>query len=458
MKKLYKYLIVIALVCSSFVSKAQNDGIGFTLLPQIPYGNYYNPGIRVDNRGMVGVAFSNINFSMYNSSVKYSNLYGSDKSVIDAVKFVNSLKNDNVINTNFSLDLVNVGFRVKNLFFNIDWRMRMTGQFNYSQDFVGLFVLGNAHYMGANNPCDFGLGMDLSLYHEWGISAQYNVNDKLTVGIRPKVLSGIANATVENKQTKIYTDPTTYAITADVDLNIHMASLLEGNVQKMEDVGKMIDSVTSKDLLDFGENIGFGVDFGASYKIDEHFGVAAGVYDLGYIKWTDAKVKRVEKSNVTLNDALFNDYSQLTTFEIDYKSMVQDVIDEVWGNEVLENGADYKTYLKTRLMIQGYYELNPMVRATAIGQLYFDKGKVHPALTIAYSGCFWNHLNLTVNCTMSKYTGTGMGIGIGGHFGPFNIYAVTDNFLNVTKIGAPALELASSFRQANARFGIVWSW
>jgi hypothetical protein len=220
----------------------------------------------------------------------------------------------------------------------------------------------------------------------------------------------------------------------------------------------MIDSVTSKDLLDFGENIGFGVDFGASYIIDEHFGVAAGVYDLGYIKWTDAKVKRVEKSNVTLNDALFNDYSQLTTFEIDYKSMVQDVIDEVWGNEVLENGADYKTYLKTRLMIQGYYELNPMVRATAIGQLYFDKGKVHPALTIAYSGCFWNHLNLTVNCTLSKYTGTGMGIGIGGHFGPFNIYAVTDNFLNVTKIGAPALELASSFRQANARFGIVWSW
>lgn len=458
MKNLYKYLIVIALVCSSFVSKAQNDGIGFTLLPQIPYGNYYNPGIRVDDNGMVGVAFSNINISMYNSSVKYSNLYGNDKTIIDAVKFVNSLKDDNVINTNFSLDIVNVGFRVKNLFFNIDWRLRMTGQFNYSQDFVGFFVFGNAHYMGANNPCDFGLGLDMSLYHEWGISAQYNINDKLTVGIRPKVLSGIANATIDNKQTKIYTDPTTYAITADVDLNIHMASLLEGNVQKIEDVGKMVDSVSSKDILDFGENIGFGVDFGASYKINEHFGVAAGVYDLGYIKWTDAKVKRVEKSNVTLNDALFDDYSQLTTFEIDYNSMVQDVIDEVWGNEVLENGADYKTYLKTRLMIQGYYELNPMVRATAIGQLYFNKGKVHPALTLAYSGCFWNHLNLTVNCTMSKYTGTGVGIGIGGHFGSFNIYAVTDNFLNVTKIGAPALELASSFRQANARFGIVWSW
>jgi len=458
MKKLYKYLIVIALVCLSFGSKAQNDGIGFTLLPQIPYGNYYNPGIKMPIRGMVGVAFSNMNVSMFNSSVKYSNLYGADKTVIDAVKFVNSLDEDNLINANFSMDLVNVGFRVKKLFFNIDWRLRMEGQFNFSKDFVGLFVYGNAHYMGMDNPCDFIVGMDASVFHEWAISAQYEVNDKLTVGIRPKVLSGIANVTVDNKNTKIYTDPNTYAISADVDLNVHMASLLEGNVDKLTDFTKMLDSVSANDMLDFGENIGFGVDFGASYTINEHWGVAAGIYDLGYIKWTDAKVKNIEKSNVSINDALFNDYHDLTTFEIDYKSMVENVIDEVWGAEVLENGADYKTSLRTRFMVQGYYEYNPMVRATAIGQLYFNKGKVHPALTLAYSGCFWNHLNLTVNCTMSKYTGTGLGIGIGGHFGPFNIYAVTDNFLNVTKIGSPALELASSYRQANARFGIVWSW
>ena len=458
MKKLYKYLIVIALVCSSFVSKAQNDGIGMTLLPNIPYANYYNPGIRMPNNGMVGVAFSNINVSMFNSSIKYKNLFGSDKTVIDAVKFVNSLDDDNTINANFSMDLVNVGFRVKKLFFNIDWRLRMTGEFGYSQDFVGLFVYGNAHYMGVDNPCDFSLGLDASVFHEFGISAQYEVNDKLTVGIRPKILSGIANIVMDNKDTKIFTDPNTYAISADVDLNIKMASLLEGNPQKLEDIGKMLDSVTSSDMMDFGENIGFGFDFGASYTINEHFGVAAGVYDLGYIKWTDAKVKNVNKTAVTINDALFDDYSQLADFELDYKSMVQDIVDEVWGDGLLEQGADYKTYLKTRFMVQGYYELNPMVRATAIGQMYFVKGKVHPALTLAYSGNFWNHLSLTLNCTLSKYTGTAMGAGIGAHFGAFNIYAVTDNVLSVTKIGAPAFETASTYRQASARFGIVFAW
>ena len=458
MKKLYKYLIVIALVCSSFVSKAQNDGIGFTLLPQIPYANFYNPGIRMEQRGIVGVVFSNFNISMYNSDIKYKNLVGSTKTVIDAVKFVNSLDNNNTINANFSLDLVNVGFRVaQNLFFNIDLRLRMTGSFDYSKDFVGFFVFGNGNYLG-ENYCDFTLGADISAFHEFGISAQYNVNEKLTVGIRPKILSGIANATVNNRDTKIYTDPNTYAISADVDLSVKMASLLEGNASQLSDITKMIDSVTAKDLFDIGENLGFGIDLGASYIINEHWGVAAGIYDLGYIKWTDAKVKEVHKTEVNINDALFTDYTDLTTLNIDYKSMVDNVITEVWGNELLERGADYKTYLKTRFMAQGYYEYNPMLRATAIGQLYFVKGKVHPALTLAYSGCFWNHLNLTLNTTLSKYTGTTVGFGIGGHFGPFNIYAVTDNILSVAQIGHPVLEMASSLRQSNIRCGIVWSW
>lgn len=459
MKRLYKYLIVIALVCSSVFAKAQNDGIGLTLLPQMPYVNYYNPGISVPYRGMVGVAFSNINVSMFNSSIKYNNIFVDNGTTIDAVKFANSLSDNNVVNTNFSMDLVNVGFRVKKLFFNIDWRLRMVVRFNFSKDFVGFFAYGNAHYLGADNPCDFNIGINASLFEEIGISAQYAVNDKLTIGIRPKILSGIANAVLENKETKIYTDANTFAMSADVDLHVKMASLLEGDISKFEDIGKMLDSTNANDFLDFEENLGFGVDFGASYVFNERFGVAAGVYDLGFIRWTDVKTKPVQQSNISLGEALFTDYNDIATFNLDnYQTMLEDIVDEVWGNEDLERGPDYKTYLQTRLMVQGYYELHPMVRFTGVGQLYFDKGKVHPAFTLAYSGNFWNHINLTLNYTLSKYTGSGLGMGLGFHFGPFNMYAVTDNILAVTRANSPIAEFASAYQQVNARFGIVWTW
>lgn len=455
MKKMYRFLIVTALVCSSLLTKAQNDGLGLTLLPQMPYMNYYNPGITVPYNGMFGFAISNINYSMYNSSISYKNIFGEDESVIDAVKFVNSLKDRNVVNANISLDYMNIGFRVKKLFFNIDWRMRITEEFSYSKDFVGFFVFGNGHYMGEDNPCNFNLGIDMSVYHEMGISAQYSLNDKLTFGIRPKILSGVANATFDNEETKIFTDPETYAISADVDLNVHMASLIEGDIHELSDVGKMIDSIQMSDMLDFGENLGFGIDFGASYKFNDNFGVAAGVYDLGYIKWTDAKVKKVYKTDVTINDALFDDYHDLTNMELDFESMLNDIIDEVWGDELLENGAEYKTYLRTRMMLQGYYELHPMLRVTALGQVYFVKGNVYPAMTLAYSGNFWNILNLTVNYTMSNYTGSSLGAGLGLHLGPLNFFAVTDNILSVTNIGKPIAELATEYKTANIRLGLV---
>ena len=98
-----------------------------------------------------------------------------------------------------------------------------------------------------------------------------------------------------------------------------------------------------------------------------------------------------------------------------------------------------------------------MVRFSALTQLYFVDGTVKPALTLAYSGVFWDHVNLTVNGTLSKYTGSSIGMGLGLHFGAFNFFVATDNVLGFAKVGSPALELASSYRSANIRTGIVFS-
>lgn len=456
MRKLYKYLLVVALICSTLVTKAQNDGIGFTMLPQMPFANYYNPGAKLPYLGVAGgLGFSNFNVSEYNSSLKYKNLFGSDKSKIDAVKFVNSLGDDNDIRANFSMDLINAGFKVKRLYFSLDWRMRMESNLSYSKDFLGLFVFGNAHYM--NDPCDFKVGMDVTMFAEYALGVQWAVNDKLTLGVRPKFLSGIANVHIASDETRIYTDPDSYAITADIDFNIKAATILKVDVTSMKDIIDIIDTMDIKNMLDIKENVGFGVDFGAEYVFNEHWGVSAGVYDLGYIKWRNSKEKTKKNTNVLVHDVLFDNYHDLTDFELDYKSMLGDVIDDVWGNDTLTIGDDYKTSLTTRFMMQGYYELNPMVRFTALGQLYFVDGKMKPALTLAYSGLFWNHVNVTVNGTLSKYTGSSFGLGLGLHFGAFNFFLVSDNILCLAKVGTPALELASSYRSANIRTGIIFT-
>ena len=103
------------------------------------------------------------------------------------------------------------------------------------------------------------------------------------------------------------------------------------------------------------------------------------------------------------------------------------------------------------------YELMPMARFTAIGQMYYINKQFRPALTVAYSGSFFRFLNFTASYTASKYSGNYVGAGLSLNFGPLNIYAVTDNIMILTKINAPTAELATSYDAANVRFGIVFT-
>lgn len=461
MKKLVRLFLVVAAIAASLVTKAQNDGITFTLLPQMPYTNYLNPGIRVPYKGVFGIGVSNINYSIFNSSIRYNNIYGQNaqgEDVIDAVKLVNSLdEHDNFINGNFSFDVLNVGFRVNKLFFNIDWRMKINSELQFSKDFLGFFVLGNGHYLGPDNPCDFNVGIDISAYSEFGVGIQYDVNDHLTVGVRPKFLLGVSNVVVNNDQTKIYTDADSYAITADVNLNIKASSNLNWQMDYIGDLTKFVDfeNMGIKDFFNFKKSYGFGVDLGASYVFNKHFGVAAGAYDIGFITWRKTKVKNTSVENVVINNTVFGEIDDLADMNLDYKSMLGKVVDEIWGDDALNDGEDYTNYLKTKIMLQGYYELNPMLRLTAIGQMYYVKEQMRPAFTIAYSGAFLRFLNLSVSYTNSKYAGNSIGAGIGFHVGPLNLYAVTDNLMVLTKIAAPTVEMSTTYNAVNFRFGLL---
>ena len=455
-----------ALSLMTITSKAQNDGITLTLLPHFSYNNMYNPGIPIESNFVLGAGISNLNFSVFNSSIKYNNLYtiGEDGSrILDADRFIQSLdEHDNFINTNFSMDILRLGMRFGKLFIDMDYRMKYNGEFHYSKDFFGFFVNGNGHYLGKDNPADFSIGADVNLYSELSLGLQYQVNDKLSVGIRPKLLIGMANLSVNDDGTKIYTDENTYEMTADVNLNIAAATILDmDDISRLTDFGgyfEGMDTIILENIFDIHENMGYGIDFGFSYDLNKHFGIAAGVYDLGYITWKDTKVKHNHKDNVVINDAIFDSYEDVLNMNIDFSDLYGTLVEDVWTNDSIYNGGDYKTSLKTRIMLQAYFELCPLARFTAISQMYYVKDQFRPALTLAYSGSFWRLLNFTASYTRSKYAGNSIGAGIGINLGPLNIYAITDNIMIATKYNASMMEMLTTYDTANIRLGLVFTF
>lgn len=463
MKRTYRFFLAVLFVLTAISAEAQNEGLTLSLLRDMPYNNYLNPGNRVKYKGIVGFGISNINLGVLNTSIKYDNIYRFEDGVpvsIDANKFIQSLnEKDNSVRADFSLDMLNAGFRVNKLFFNIDWRLKMNAGLDYSKDFVGFFILGNGNYMGLDNPADFNINTDATLYSEIGVGVQYEVNDKLTVGVRPKVLFGLANAEINSDRTCIYTDPDTYGISASVDLDVKTSSVFGSKIGRIGDLTNLFNTdsiMNTRGRGNYVENLGLGIDFGASYVINEHWGVSASVCDLGFIQWKNAKVKSVHVEDTQVVGQIIDDISNID-LGIDYKSMVDQLLKNVWGNDSLFGGYSYKTYLNSRVVVDGYYELNPMLRVTAIGQLYRHQGQMYPAFTLAYSGSFVRHINITANYTMSKYSGNSIGLGLGFHFGPVNFYAVTDNVMMLSKIGKSTVEMATSYNAADLRLGLVFT-
>ena len=158
---------------------------------------------------------------------------------------------------------------------------------------------------------------------------------------------------------------------------------------------------------------------------------------------------------MVINDALFSSMDDVLNMNIDFSDVYETLVEDVWGNDSIYNGGDYKTSLKTRIMLQGYYELCPLARFTAISQLYYVKEKFRPSLTLAYSGSILRLLNFTASYTMSQYSGNSVGAGLGINFGPLNVYVVTDNVMIATKYNASTMELLTSYDNANIRLGMV---
>ena len=99
-----------------------------------------------------------------------------------------------------------------------------------------------------------------------------------------------------------------------------------------------------------------------------------------------------------------------------------------------------------------------MLRVTAIGQMYYFNKKMRPSLTLAYSGSFVNVIDLMANVTMSKYFGSKVGLGLGIHLGPINLYATADDVLMLGKVSASAMEALTSWNSAGFRVGLVLSF
>src|SRR6056297_1350327 len=118
----------------------------------------------------------------------------------DARAFADKLDKVNTIGFDMNLNIFNVGFRTKSLYWSVHAINKTSFKFGFPGDLVQLAVKGNVAPDISSNLDLSGLGVDFINYMEYGVGVSKEIIPDLNIGIRAKALAGIANLETEKSE------------------------------------------------------------------------------------------------------------------------------------------------------------------------------------------------------------------------------------------------------------------
>lgn len=440
---------------------AQNEDV-LRFMTMSPFQSYSSPATKSIYNGYFAIPIlSDLSIGLYNSGIHYNSLFKTENGYPTAVttdKFVESLQQNNWINLNLNTELFGLGLRFGNFFASIDCRLRLDGNTTYSKDVFALPLQGNLSYSGDDNSADMEIAGNITLFHEWSVSLQQNVNEHFSWGVRPKLLFGIFNFSTNQLNAQLFTDADSYEMRllyhASANMACSMPYLLDlnGNERSFEVYPKQFQ------VADLFRNIGAAIDLGAQYNFNDHWSLSASALDVGFIHWS-TNCTHIQSQ---LADAgHYYDNGSFIFSGLNNEDIEAILSDSVAQNAFLDtlaayfptgssSGKPYYTTISARFAVQGMYHINEQQTVTALLQANLFNNHLLPSFTLAYNGFFGKHFDICVAYSVTKNTYANIGLGIGLKFGAIAFFVTTENVV-------PAFT-QTDFSCINARLGATINW
>jgi hypothetical protein len=431
-----KYILIVVLTVIAASVSAQNSQILY--LMNLPQNHLINPALRPSNS--VYISLPGVNFNLNNNFINFSDLIikGQPKDSLisflhpdyNVDKFLAKISDRNFIEPEVSIQDLGFGFAVgKDSYIFVDITDRIDGNIVIPGDLFRLALKGNEGFAGSKIDLSTLRG-DLKYYREIGLGISRNFTDKLRIGIKGKLLYGIADISIVNKSLGITVNDD-YSHTLDANLSVNMS----GPVNFYMDSKNNIDSVTFDEdrfktksgLVDFfsgKKNNGFGIDIGATYDLTDRIVLSASVTDLGFIRWkkdiTNLKAdNRFEFSGLNITDVVNG------TKTID--EVGNDMLDSLKNAFVITRSKSaYTTFLPFGVSFGGSYSVT---RSFTVGLLSYSKiiGKqIREALTLSANLNIGNLLSTSLSYTAENHRYDNLGAGLAFRAGVVQFYLLSD--------------------------------
>lgn len=467
--KLRSILIVLLMIIVCNLS-AQNSQVMYFM--NIPQNHLMNPALRPTNSVYVGLpGLSGINLNINNNFVNFSDVFIKGQphdSIIsflhpdyDVDKFLAKIKDRNFFETETSVQLLGVGFSIgADGYVFLDVNERIDGNLVLPGDLFRLALKGNQEFTGKTIDLS-GLRAGIKAYHEFGLGYSRNITDKLRIGFKGKLLFGIGTASLINNSLGI-TVNNDYSHTFDANMEVRISGPVivyqdsKNNIDSIKfDGDKFKNGTYARQFFTGSTNLGFGLDIGATYELNDRTFLSAAITDLGFITWTNDVTVIKANNEFKFSGLNMEDYfnGSKTIDEIG-RNMI-DSLKNAFASTV--SNKQFTTTLPFGISVAGNFSITPQISLGLLSYTRIIEKQAREALTLSANLNLGNVFSTSLSYTASNYRYDNIGAGISFRAGVTQFYLVSDRlpiYWDKIKDSKSTVVLPSSWNTINLRFGM----
>ncbi|MDR1339296.1 MAG: DUF5723 family protein [Prevotellaceae bacterium] len=339
--------------------------------------------------------------------------------------FYKRLKNTTRVYSEVELKLFAMGLRLRNSsYLTIGLSTKTSAGVFIPKDFAKLLIYGAPDETGINSFNFDRLGIRANVYTELAAGYSRQIDDKLTVGGKLKLLMGHANVTTKIDRIRLNASRDRWDI--DIKGTVNMSA--PGIDYELDNNGEMIDNIDIDPFDNFSfanMNGGYGaaIDLGANYKLlDDRLRVSASLLDLGFINWkkdnavnmSASETFEFEGANIKIKDGVAN-------WDEDY---FKDIEDEI---EYSTTSKSYSSALAAKVMLGAEYGiLNRKLTFGALSKSTIINKSIFQEITASVNYVQFSFFNASLSYSLLNGRFGTYGLGLGGRMGPINIYVAGD--------------------------------
>ena len=282
------YVPLLLLACSTLRGQGE---LTLPTLSHILESDRYNPALSSQEDGWY-IGLPSFGYNAFHTGPGYRDLIQEqrDAPILQIQNLAKDLNGENELLTDFRLQTIKIKRKVGQWSYGFEHEIVFHAQIFYPDELIQLYVDGNQLWIG--QTVDIAPSTSIYSYNNYAVPISFR-NNKVSFGIRPRVLIGNQFGRTPRTEASIHTSEDFYQLTLTTDYvfeNIGIIDFADANLLNYQ-----IEDLQQWDFL--SEHLGFGLDLGVNLDMSDQANFAFSISDLGYIKWKG--VRSFESQKVT---------------------------------------------------------------------------------------------------------------------------------------------------------------